>query len=58
MRHPTPRLGKTRSPRRAPPSTVVRPLHRIVIECRDEADQRIVYERMVSEGRKCRVLTL
>jgi hypothetical protein len=30
----------------------------VVVECRDEADQRDVFERMRGEGRRCRVLTL
>ncbi len=33
-------------------------LYQVVVECRDEADQEGVYERMRQEGRKCRVLTL
>ena len=30
----------------------------VVVECRDEADQREVFERMYGEGRRCRVLSL
>jgi ParB-like chromosome segregation protein Spo0J len=30
----------------------------VVIECRDEDEQRAVYERMTAEGLKCRLLTL
>jgi len=30
----------------------------VVIECRDEAEQRAIYERMTGEGLKCRLLTL
>ena len=30
----------------------------VVIECRDEADQQAVFERMTSEGYTCRLLTL
>jgi ParB-like chromosome segregation protein Spo0J len=30
----------------------------VVVECRDEADQQMVYERLSSEGYKCRLLTL
>lgn len=30
----------------------------VVVECRDEADQRDVFERMRGEGRQCRVLSL
>lgn len=30
----------------------------VVVECRDEADQREVFERMCGERRRCRVLSL
>jgi hypothetical protein len=30
----------------------------VVVECRDEADQREIFERMRGEGYRCRVLTL
>jgi hypothetical protein len=30
----------------------------VAVECRDEAEQRAVFERMTGEGYKCRVLTL
>jgi hypothetical protein len=30
----------------------------VVVECRDEADQREIFERMRGEGRRCRVLSL
>jgi hypothetical protein len=30
----------------------------VVVECRDESDQREVFERLHGEGRRCRVLTL
>ncbi len=33
-------------------------LFQIVIECESEPEQRELYERLVAEGRKCRVLTL
>ena len=36
---------------------LTRSLHRIFVECRDEADQKALYEQMTSQGRKCRVLT-
>ncbi|MGD9635203.1 MAG: hypothetical protein AB7G28_21860 [Pirellulales bacterium] len=32
--------------------------YQVVVECRDEADQQAIYERMRSEGYRCRVLTL
>jgi hypothetical protein len=30
----------------------------VVVECRDEAEQQAVFERMTNEGYKCRLLTL
>ncbi len=30
----------------------------VVVECRDEADQQLVYERLSGEGYKCKLLTL
>jgi hypothetical protein len=32
--------------------------YQVVVECRDEEDQRMVFERMRAEGYRCRVLTL
>jgi len=32
--------------------------YQVVIECRDEADQQRVYERLVEEGYACKLLTL
>jgi hypothetical protein len=32
--------------------------YQVVVECRDEADQQAVFERMRAEGYRCRVLTL
>ncbi len=32
--------------------------YQVVVECRDEADQESVYQRMRAEGYRCRVLTL
>jgi hypothetical protein len=32
--------------------------YQVVVECRDEQDQEIIYERMRAEGYRCRVLTL
>lgn len=40
------------------PQVVVPESYQVVVECRDEDDQQIVYERMRAEGYKCRVLTL
>lgn len=32
--------------------------YQVVVECRDEDDQKVVFERMRAEGYRCRVLTL
>ena len=32
--------------------------YQVVVECRDEADQQTVYERLSGEGYKCKLLTL
>jgi hypothetical protein len=40
------------------PEVVVPECYQVVVECRDALDQQTVYERMRSEGYKCRVLTL
>ena len=32
--------------------------YQVVVECRDEADQQVVYERLSGEGYKCKLLTL
>lgn len=41
-----------------PPEPTLDDLFQVVVECRDEAQQRTVYERLTSEGFRCRVLTL
>lgn len=33
-------------------------VYQVVVECRDEADQQAVYERLNGEGYKCKLLTL
>jgi hypothetical protein len=40
------------------PEVVVPESYQVVVECRDEEDQQAIYERMCSEGYRCRVLTL
>jgi hypothetical protein len=40
------------------PETRVPECYQVVVECRDEADQQTVFERMRGEGYRCRVLTL
>ncbi len=40
------------------PEVVVPDCFQVVVECRDEAEQRTVYERLTAEGYACRALTL
>lgn len=40
------------------PEVVVPDCFQVVVECRDEAQQRALYERLTAEGYSCRVLTL
>jgi hypothetical protein len=40
------------------PEVAVPESYQVVVECHDEADQQAVFERMRSEGYRCRVLTL
>jgi hypothetical protein len=42
-----------RAPRRQPPD-----VYQVVVECRDEAEQRELFERMRGEGRRVRLLVL
>jgi hypothetical protein len=37
---------------------VIRETYQIVVECRDEPEQRGLYERLAADGFKCRVLSL
>jgi hypothetical protein len=41
-----------------PKEGTVPEIYEVVIECRHEAEQRAVFERMRGEGFRCRVLTL
>jgi len=41
-----------------PPEIDVPEAFQVVVECRDEADQKAVFEQLTAEGRKCRLLTL
>jgi ParB-like chromosome segregation protein Spo0J len=42
----------------SPPEVPVPEVFQVVVECRDEADQKSVFERLTAEGLKCRLLTL
>jgi hypothetical protein len=45
-------------PGEPPKEAKIAALFQVVVECGDEAEQQTVYERLVGEGLKCRVLTL
>jgi len=45
-------LGET------PPEVPIPEVFQVVVECRDESDQKDVFERLTSEGLKCKLLTL
>jgi hypothetical protein len=47
------RLREKESPRRQPPD-----VYQVVIECRDEAQQRELFDRLRREGLKVRLLCL
>jgi hypothetical protein len=37
---------------------VIPETYQLLVDCADEAAQRALFERLTSEGRRCRVLTL
>jgi len=41
-----------------PPEVDIPEVYQVVVECQDEEDQRAVYERLTSEGLKCRLSML
>jgi len=43
---------------RARPAVQVSDSFELLVQCRDEADQRALFERLTAEGYSCRVLTL
>ena len=43
---------------KSPAPATIPALFQVVVHCRDEAEQRDVYEQMTAEGRKCRLLML
>ena len=45
-------------PDRSPPEVAIPEVFQVVVECRDEAEQRGLFERLTAEGKKCRLLTL
>lgn len=49
---------KQSAPSAKRPQKTVPRVFEVVVNCRDEPDQRTVFERMRAEGYGCRVLTL
>ena len=45
-------------PDRLPPEVAIPEAFQVVVECRDEAEQKSLFERFTGEGLKCRLLTL
>ncbi|MCE9547280.1 MAG: hypothetical protein K8T25_17550 [Planctomycetia bacterium] len=43
---------------KAPPQTATMPKFHLVVPCRDEADQRDLYEELRRRGYRCRVLSI
>lgn len=41
-----------------PADLIVPAVFQVVVDCRDEAEQRAIYERLSGEGMKCKVLSL
>jgi len=52
---PGPELENSGEP---PPEVPIPEVFQVVIECRDEADQKQVFDRLSAEGLKCKLLTL
>jgi hypothetical protein len=46
------------TPRGTVPDVPIPESWQLVVECRGERDQRLLYERLTQEGYACRVLTL
>ena len=42
----------------APAELTLGESYQVVVECADEAEQRVLFERLTAEGRECRVLVL
>jgi hypothetical protein len=51
-------LSQPPAPPGVPREVHIPETYQVVVECRDEADQQKVFERMRAEGYRCRVLTL
>jgi ParB-like nuclease family protein len=50
--------GGSAYPSQPPPEVQVPESYQVAVECRDETDQQLVFEKMRAEGYRCRVLTL
>ena len=58
LAEPAPSLEEPETEPRLPPEVEIPETFQVVIECEDEAQQKDVYQRMVAEGLKCRLLNL
>jgi hypothetical protein len=62
MQTPTPTSSNDQNPEQSaadpPVHPRLRPRYQILVQCRDEEDQKAFHARMVREKRKCRVLTM
>lgn len=50
--------GEADKPERVVKEVEFTPGFQVLVECDDENDQQAIYERMVGEGRKCRVMSI
>jgi ParB-like chromosome segregation protein Spo0J len=53
-----PKEAASVSGRRSSAAVEVPEMFQVVVECRDEGEQRVVYDRLSSEGFRCRLLSL
>ena len=58
LAEPAPSLEVQETEPRLPPEVEIPETFQVVIECEDEAQQKEVFQRMVAEGFKCRLLNL
>jgi hypothetical protein len=54
----SPGLDLPQAEEQPPAEVAVHEVFQVVVECRDEADQKAVFERLTAEGLKCRLLML
>jgi hypothetical protein len=57
-RNPKPTDSKPKHRKRRPREITIPTLFQLVIECRDENQQRELYEKLTAAGHTCKVMTL